>query len=222
MNYINQLEASFDAHKRNMTDQMKHVHDQIHQLSSRLDDHKGHMVNQIKTLGDDLQNYVDMDVGRMVFRIEGAEAKVKTLEDKQGKTSTPMWLSSWLMSPIMKEKTHRRDQKESFTRALECRRSLWFGPSDCPKERKDKVNKQQTGTPLITIELPDLETKIRVLTSKRRLADPEQWWRSWMRSSKKSHTERLIDLNFQTVLDMIPDGNTMPITGSGRIVITPS
>ena len=90
MNYINQLEASFDAHKRNMKDQMKHVHDQIHQLSSRLDDHKRHMVNQIKTLGDDLQNYVDMDVGRMVFRIEGAEAKVKTLEDKQGKTSTPM------------------------------------------------------------------------------------------------------------------------------------
>ena len=89
-------------------------------------------------------------------------------------------------------------------------------------QRAERQGQQQTGTPLITIELPDLETKIRVLTSKRRLADPEQWSRSWMRSSKKSHTERLIDLNFQTVLDMIPDGNTMPITGSGRIVIKPS
>ena len=34
----------------------------------------------------------------------------------------------------------------------------------------------------------------------------------------QSHAERLIDLNFKTILKEIPDGNKYRVTGNGRIV----
>ena len=61
-----------------------------------------------------------------------------------------------------------------------------------------------------------LEAKKRVLRAKLHLGNTQQFSNVWIRSSK-AHMERLIDINFRTILDMIPGGNDMTVTNSGRI-----
>ena len=71
---------------------------------------------------------------------------------------------------------------------------------------------QRPPTPLVKVEFPDLlDTNKRVLRAKLNLANTEDYQNVWIRSSK-THVERLIDVNFKTILDMIPGGNDMTVS----------
>lgn len=70
---------------------------------------------------------------------------------------------------------------------------------------------------LIKAELGTVEEKIAVLRRKRQLSETEGFGNIYIQSAK-SHTERLIDLNFRTLLREIPQGKNYYITGNGRMV----
>ena len=53
--------------------------------------------------------------------------------------------------------------------------------------------------------------------NKSQLKEVQGFERVFLRSSK-THAERLMDVNFRTILSEIPRGNTFRITGNGRIV----
>ncbi len=85
-----------------------------------------------------------------------------------------------------------------------------------PQQNQQGQGFRHPPTPLVKVQLRDLDTKKRVLRSKLKLANTQDYGNVWIRSSKP-HIERLIDINFKTILDMIPSGKTMSVTNSGRI-----
>ena len=70
---------------------------------------------------------------------------------------------------------------------------------------------------ILKIELRTMADKIMLLKNKTRLKQTHGFERVFVRSSK-THLERLMDLNFRTVLAEIPQGNSYEITGNGRLV----
>ena len=71
--------------------------------------------------------------------------------------------------------------------------------------------------PLVKIAFASLEQKIMVLRAKHNLEQHMEFRNVWLRGAK-DHVERLIDINFNTVLKMIPAGNDYKVSGSGRII----
>ena len=70
---------------------------------------------------------------------------------------------------------------------------------------------------LVKIAFGTLDDKVAILRAKLKLRDTIEYRRVWIRSSK-CHTDRLLELNFLAVLDMIPGGDQYRLTGSGRII----
>ena len=74
-----------------------------------------------------------------------------------------------------------------------------------------------TGPGVIKVELNTTQEKVAVLRRKRELKDNDTYDKVYIRSAK-SHTERLIDLNFRALLDEMPSGKDFFIAGNGRVV----
>ena len=70
---------------------------------------------------------------------------------------------------------------------------------------------------VIKLELCSKEDKIEVLRNKNKLGNSDKFQKVFIRSSQ-SHTERLIELNFKTLLQEIPNGGQYRVTGNGRLV----
>ena len=83
-------------------------------------------------------------------------------------------------------------------------------------ERLKARNKDQT--PLLKIAFADIDQKIAVLRAKQNLANSNTLNKVRILSSK-SHTERLIELNFKTLLNVVPGANEKyRIAGNGKLI----
>lgn len=74
---------------------------------------------------------------------------------------------------------------------------------------------------IVKFELKSREEKIQVLRNKRRLMDNADGTRRQHRiyfSGAKTHTERLMDINFRELLKMVPNGQQYRMAGNGRII----
>ena len=69
---------------------------------------------------------------------------------------------------------------------------------------------------VIKVEFASLRDKISVLRKKQLLKDNSKYSRVFLRSAK-SHAERLIELNFKTLLDELPCGRQFYIAGNGKL-----
>ena len=74
------------------------------------------------------------------------------------------------------------------------------------------------GIGLVKCELNSVEEKIAVLKQKQHMIKMEQG--SWVRSSK-SHIERVTEMNFKTILSIIPGGDGYTVAGNGKLIPKP-
>lgn len=217
---ILEVRNSLSSHKQS-------VSQQIQQLSANFEAHKTHMDNQLIRLSDsikqqiqdsinDIQRYVDVEVGRLTSQIEDITTRVSTLEAAQTPDYDPE--VSVIMSMVP------QTDGEDIQKVAEDIIHEGLGIPEVPvvramrlRQREAREGQRRPGPPLVKVQLPSLEMKKQVLRSKTKLNNTGRWSRVWIRSSK-SHVERLIDLNFRKILDMIPSGSTMTVTNSGRIV----
>ena len=70
---------------------------------------------------------------------------------------------------------------------------------------------------LIKAQLQSKNAKIQVLRSKKALLTTKDYKGVFLRGAK-SHVERLIELNFKTILGEMPNGSNYKVTNSGRLV----
>lgn len=70
---------------------------------------------------------------------------------------------------------------------------------------------------LVRVELPSVGEKVAVLRRKAKLKDHDRFQRVFV-SSAKSHAERLVDLNFRTLLRETPIGKDFYLAANGRLV----
>ena len=73
------------------------------------------------------------------------------------------------------------------------------------------------GPGLVLLELTDLDSKKEVLRAKLKLRDNPAYRNLYVRSAE-GHTDRLIRLNFTTLLRHLELTNEFRITGNGRLV----
>ncbi len=70
---------------------------------------------------------------------------------------------------------------------------------------------------IIKVELRSVEEKVAVLRRKQRLRDNETFKNVYINSAK-THAERLIDLNFRTLLKELPLGKEFILARNGRLL----
>ena len=70
---------------------------------------------------------------------------------------------------------------------------------------------------LVKVALDSLASKVKVLRAKNKLKDSVKFSKVWMRTSK-THGERVSEMNFKTLLQLIPGGDKLRMTGNGKIV----
>ena len=212
---ILEVKNSVDAHKQSVSQEIK-------KLSANFE---SHIANQVSKLGDsikrqiqdsieDIQQYVDAEVGRITSQIQDIQTRVSLLEEKQVLEYDPE--VSVIMSRVPQV------DGENIQQVAEQIIHEGLGMPEVPVVRAMRLRQrearpgQRPQTPLVKVQLLDLEAKKRVLRAKLHLGNTQQFSNVWIRSSKP-HIERLIDINFRTILDMIPGGNDMTVTNSGRI-----
>jgi hypothetical protein len=78
--------------------------------------------------------------------------------------------------------------------------------------------KGKDGKPgIVKIQCLNKEDKISILRAKRNLADCSRYKKVFLRTSM-SHSDRMMKLNFETILKELPGGNRYRIAGNGRII----
>ena len=165
---------------------------------------------EMETKTKQIQDNMDMDIGLMVTRLERLEGSAQSAADmKRSKFDIDVSITvAGLPFEDGEEATER--VKRLLTDVLKCDPM----PSIVNAER---LKPRGSGPGLIKAELGSTEEKVAVLRRKQRLREEEGYSRVYIHSAK-SHAERLIELNFRTLLREIPKGKDFYMTGNGRLV----
>ncbi len=213
---ILEVKDSFDQHKQSVESQIKKLTDDLHaHLDTVLEQTTRSIKKQITDSADEVQAYVDGEVGRITSQIDDVVKRVTSLEETQTPDYDPE--VSVIMSRVP------QSEGEDIQQVAEKIIHEGLHMPEVPVIRAMRLGQrearpgQRQVTPLVKVQLRNLDDKKKVLRAKLNLANSTDFGNVWIRSSKP-HIERLIDLNFKTILEMIPGGNTMTITNSGRIV----
>jgi hypothetical protein len=69
----------------------------------------------------------------------------------------------------------------------------------------------------VKVQFESVKDKIDVLREKQHLSNSAEFSRVFIRSSK-SHSERVMEQNFKTLLELLPFGKDYFITGNGKMI----
>ena len=81
----------------------------------------------------------------------------------------------------------------------------------------DRIEPKGSGPGPIKVQLASVQDKVMILRRKKRLENNERYAKVYVRAAK-SHAERLIEINFRTILSQIPSGKHYFVTGNGRVM----
>lgn len=90
-------------------------------------------------------------------------------------------------------------------------------PHDVSVSQVKRLPGRGGNTGIVKVAFDSLDSKIKVLRTKKELKKSPEYTKCWMRSSK-SHIERISEMNFKTLLDLVQGGDKYKITGNGKIV----
>ena len=180
---------------------------------------KLHIEEQLNRKFDEMRAYVDLEVSRVENRVEALEAVTKSIADQQEQAS--VWDPD---TTIVAENFPFEEEEELNTKVVDMiRKDLSV---NVPVVRTTRLkarpprntrfgNVSKPG--LVKIQFESVDDKVKVLREKRQLINSASYSRVFLRSSK-SHTDRLLELNFKTMLDAIPNGKDYKLTANGRLV----
>ena len=193
-------------------------------IDSKLDKLKNEIAATIENKISGVKDYVDMEISRVLSRIESIE----TCVSEGGATSAPVKPveSGGILEPLSNTDITvvaigmHQEANEVIEEKVD-RMIMALG-----KEVYDKVHvvkclrlKQHDikKPAIVKIAFNSLQQKIDVLKVKMKLRNCPEFSKVYLRSSK-THTERLLELNAKTLLKEMPNGDDFRVTASGRIV----
>ena len=188
------VKNALDGHTKSITSRMKKLEDKIDQK------HK------------ELQEYFDTEMKRFIDRCDELEERVEKIEKAEISRATYNPESTVIAAGL--QESEDEDIKEKAASLV--RQGL--GLRDVPVIRATRLASRGPKPGLVKIQLDSLENKKRVLKNKLQLKDSDNYGRVFVRSSK-SHTDRLIELNFRKLLEYVPGGQDLRLTGNGRLVL---
>ena len=81
----------------------------------------------------------------------------------------------------------------------------------------EQLNTRPGAPTMLRVELYTLDDKIRVLKNKQKLRHTRDYYQVFIRP-EKSQTERIMETNNQTILEMLPNGEMYNVASNGRII----
>ena len=167
---------------------------------------------KIKAVKDELS----MDMSRLRNDYDELKQTVETLRERNSVQNENPVDDIERTVVLMNLKEERDDALTLYDRITEMIETLGESVSDVTVSQVKRLQSRNNKPGLVKVALDSKDSKIRVLKAKAKLKNTEMYKKVWMRSSK-SHTERLLELNFKQVLQLIPGGEDYRITGSGRL-----
>lgn len=201
---IEKLQASFDAHQKDMERRLD-----AHEKS--LKKAKSSVTKKIETERKTLQDYIDTELGRLTSRMTDIEDKVKKLEEKQSESEkfNPEVTIIASKLPYSADEDLNKKAHDLISKGLRL-----HNPGIV---RTHRLESKGPHPGLVKIQLSSLDEKKRVLQAKLNLQQDDQYKMVFLRSSK-THAERIHEMNVRTLLNIIPQGNSFRLTGNGKLV----
>ena len=81
----------------------------------------------------------------------------------------------------------------------------------------EQLNTRHGAPTMLRVELYTLDDKIRILKNKQKLRHTRDYYQVFIRP-EKSQTERIMEANNQTLLEMLPNGEMYNVASNGRII----
>ena len=173
-------------------------------IAENRDEMKAEMDSRITIL----QQNLDLDIGHVSARMDAFESKLE--ETKQTVKFQPD-VSIIIVGLAFTDGEIPRERASALlSEGLKC--------DPVPEiVNAERTTPRGSGPAVIKVEFRTVQDKIAGLRRKKTLRDNDMFSRVFIHAAK-SHTERLINLNFRTLLNELPCGKDYFLTGNGRLV----
>ena len=148
----------------------------------------------------------------MVSKFDSLQSRIMKLEQKTIKTREPF--DPEVTVVVFGVRQYQNQEAMDVAQQIV---NIALGLTLMPIVGAIRVGNRDGRPGVIKIELCSKEDKIEVLRNKNKLGNSDKFQKVFIRSSQ-SHTERLIELNFKTLLQEIPNRGQYRVTGNGRLV----
>ena len=195
---IHEFRMEFRREMNSVRADISEIRDKVDNVSSRivLHDHR------ISVLEDDMDNRVG-PLERLVNDVVVTQDNMKEMLD-----ISDFPADTTVVAFGMTEKPTEDIKRETADLV-----QYGLGMVNCQIVNATRLPSKNGKPGLVKVQFRNKDEKIKALRCKRNLAEVDEYRRVYLRSSM-SHTERLIQHNFQTILN----GNTFKLTGNGRLV----
>lgn len=209
MNEMKSLSAKMDTLQLNLEQQINSKFDSLNERMGKLiAETQASMKYELEKTAAELRANLDTEVGIISSRMERIEAKIAA------KCATPSFDPNVSIIIVGLPQDDNEDLMAKVVNLL--RDGLRCDPVPTPAA-VERVRARGTKPGLVKVELPSVEEKVAVLRRKAKLKDNDRFQRVFL-SSAKSHSERLVDLNFRTLLRETSILKDYYVTANGRLV----
>ena len=200
-----------------------HVSLQIQSIKCEQEEFKENLSASITSMHHELQDTmekrfselhmkIDNETCILSTRMDDMEVRIKRIEDTAHNITREPFHPDVTIVAFGVVQNSNEDTKELAMKIIQA-----TGIDRVPVVRALRLGARNGKSGVIKIELASKDDKIEILKNKHALTSSRDYQRVFLRSSQ-THAERLIELNFKTLLKEIPNGNQFRVTGNGRLV----
>ena len=202
--------------------QLADISQMIKVLNSSVDSCRNSLNNKIDKLEQSIQDkltvemgnlrdYVDLNIGQVISKVDALEKKLNVIEEQQEVKSEYHTDTTIVVRGLSYEVDEDLQQKATTM----LRRGLCI--HDAPVVRAKRMRSYGNKPGVVMVQFQSLDDKRRVLKEKLKLRGSGDFGSVYLNPSH-THTERIMDMNFRTLLGKIPGCENMRLTAHGKLV----
>ena len=184
------------------------------QLNSKVDGLYGSLEkilkSELKKCVKEIQDNIDLEIGALKSRLDLLEQKLLSSNSSPSNKFDPDVSIIIMGLPYDKEE----DLEEKLGKVLEVCCTCEQIPTPTAIER---LRARGPGPGVVRVEFASVREKVDVLRGKRNLKSNPEFAKVYVRSAK-SHTDRIMEINFKTLLRDLPLGKDFYMAGNGRLI----
>lgn len=201
-----QVNSRIDSIEKQVNSRVDKLHGSMEKLMAV---NKDVVLKEIEKVTKDMRANLDTEVGILCARMERMEQKISAKEAKK-KSFDPVVSLIVVGLPQSEGEDLMAKVKDLLHVGFGCDTALFPAAVERVRARGDRPG-------LVKVELNSVQEKVAVLRKKSNLKDNNRFNKVYM-SSAKSHAERLMELNFRTLICETAAGKDFYLTGNRGMV----
>ena len=183
----------------------KELNSKVDRLEATLQKSQNQLLSELAKQSKEIRAHMDLEIGRLEARIDTIEVKLNADTKVSKARFDPD--TSIIIAGLPEE-----DNEDIQHKVLQLI-SKGLGCETVPVATERMRAHGRTGG---LAEFSSVQEKITILRKKQQLREHQEFSRVYIRSAK-SHTDRLIETNFKTLLKEFPGGSEFYVAGNGRL-----